>query len=330
MFCSKCGTQLPDGAAFCPKCGAKLTSSEITAPSADVAEVKTGTAEPMKKVTGRKPKAKRSKKIVIGIAVVVAVALIALLIAAIVDDGKDEPTLFDLAESVAPMTEFGYEATYRELFDWLIAGEKRSFEQDGSVAYLTYSGNVTGGDHPVSIVLEITGLNVNAEGQMLYPYAMTLNGIEVEDFNDPSGMLNELFWGQKNKADYPTFMDLVNWSSENGITTYDAYFGLNSLPNMFTDAVASVEEAQAIVEEWLAEHPLGPMSGIAPEDESSIPEDVSKTQYSFALWKAPRNCLGSIYVRKLDGYLSFTHFHGDLIYDLNEWYAYYSEKYMDP
>lgn len=149
---------------------------------------------------------------------------------------------------------------------------------------------------------------------------MTLNGIEVENFDDPSGMLNELFWGQKNRADYPTFMDLVAWSSENGITTYDPYFGLNSLPNLFTGAVATVEDAREIVDGWLAAHPIGPMSGPAPQDGSSVPAEVAQAQYSFELWEAPRKYLGLIYVRKIDGYLSFTPFHGGTIYDLDAWY----------
>ena len=61
---------------------------------------------------------------------------------------------------------------------------------------------------------------------------MTLNGTEVPDFNNPEGMLTELFWGEKNKADYPTFMDFVTWDTESGIGTFDRYFdGLNSGEN---------------------------------------------------------------------------------------------------
>lgn len=319
MFCTKCGTKLPDDAVFCTKCGEKLTAAEVKAPSADTAEGKTGTTGPANKADGTKPKAKRSRKIVIGLIAAAAVVLIVLLIAAIVDDGEDEPSLYDLAESVAPMTEFGYDATYRDFFDWLIENEERSLEQEGGNAYLTYSGNVTGGDQPVSIVLEITGLDGKAEDQRLYAYSMTLNGKEVDDFG-PSGMLNELFWGQKNRADYPRFMDLVNWSSENGITTYDKYFGLDSQSNMFSGSVASVEDAREIVDGWLAEHPVGPMAEARPEDEASIPDYVAEMQYSFELWEEPQSFLGLIYVRKLDGYLTFTSSHGDPLYDLDEWY----------
>ena len=102
--------------------------------------------------------------------------------------------------------------------------------------------------------------------------------------------------------------------------SYDPYFGLNSLPNLFTGAVATVEDAQEIVDNWLAEHPVGPMSSAVPENEWSIPEEVAQAQYSFELWGAPRDYLGLIYVRKIDGYLAFAPFHGGTIYDLDAWY----------
>ncbi|MBQ1473596.1 MAG: zinc ribbon domain-containing protein, partial [Lachnospiraceae bacterium] len=30
MFCSNCGTEIPEGAQFCPSCGTKVTSDEAT------------------------------------------------------------------------------------------------------------------------------------------------------------------------------------------------------------------------------------------------------------------------------------------------------------
>ncbi len=246
MFFPKCGNKLPDDADFCTQCGEKLTRE--TAPS-------TGTPQPADSGKAaapkeKKPKKKKAKKVAIGIVTVVAVVLVGGAISD--DNSQDTPTLFDLAEGVAPMTEYGYDATYGDVLDWLIAGEKISLKQEGSVAYLTYSGNVTGGDHPVSVVLEMTGLSADAEEQRLYPCAMTLNGIIVDD--------------------------------------------------------------------WLAAHPIGPMSGSAPRDGSSIPEEVAQAHYSFELWAAPREHLGLIYVRKIDGYLAFTPFHGGTIYDLDAWY----------
>jgi uncharacterized membrane protein len=38
MFCSKCGTENPDGAKFCSKCGAKLGAAETPAPTEGAAK----------------------------------------------------------------------------------------------------------------------------------------------------------------------------------------------------------------------------------------------------------------------------------------------------
>jgi hypothetical protein len=39
MFCSKCGTELPDGSQFCSKCGTKLGDVSFTAASVDTNKV---------------------------------------------------------------------------------------------------------------------------------------------------------------------------------------------------------------------------------------------------------------------------------------------------
>ncbi len=140
MFCVKCGTEFSDDGAFYPKCGVRRPDPEGKSPSADA-----GGGKAAKKAAGKAPKKKRGKKLVIGVVAVVAVLAVVLVGGAISDDNsRDTPTLFDLAEGIAPVTEYGYDATYGDILDWLIAGAKISLQQEGSVAYLTYSGNVTG------------------------------------------------------------------------------------------------------------------------------------------------------------------------------------------
>lgn len=250
------------------------------------------------------------------------IVVLAIIIGALGGDSEEEtPNLFQIAEEVTPMTDFGFDATYGDVFDWLMTDDRTSLEQDGDVAYLTFSGKVTGGDQPVAMVLKMTGLSVKATNQRLEPYAMTLNGTEVPDFNNPRGMLTELFWGQKNKTDYPTFMDFVSWDTENGIGTFDRYFeGLNSVENMYTTAVVSVEDAQALAETWMEDHPMQSSAVLMAEDETVTPENVAEMQYVFELWQSPRELDGLIYVRKSDGYLSYTPFHDGPLYDLDEWH----------
>jgi hypothetical protein len=123
--------------------------------------------------------------------------------------------LFQLAQGVKPKTEDGYESTYGDVFSWLMTDRTTKLDQQGDVAYLTFSGKVTGGDYPVSIVLRMTGLSADAAGQRLYPHTMTLNGIDVQNFEDPAEALGDLFWAHHNRDDYKTFMDYVEWDNEN-------------------------------------------------------------------------------------------------------------------
>jgi len=229
MFCPKCGTQAIDGAEFCQKCGAKLIVDTSVSQPAGV-QTSTGQTQLPSKSPVETPKKKKSKKLLIGIVAAAVIAVVAITIVLSGGSGGDEPTLFQLAEDVSPMTEFGFDATYGDVFHWLMADSAIKLEQDGDVAYLTFSGKVTGGDYPVSIVLKMTGLSSNAATQRLEPYAMTLNGIEVPDFNNPQGALMELFWAHKNRSDYETFMDFVEWDNENGFGVFQAYMDGNSLP----------------------------------------------------------------------------------------------------
>ena len=70
-----------------------------------------------------------------------------------------ETDLFQLALRVAPKTEDGFEATYGDVFSWLMTNMATRLNQEGDVAYLTFSGTVSGGDYPLSIVLVMTGIS---------------------------------------------------------------------------------------------------------------------------------------------------------------------------
>ena len=193
MFCNKCGEKLAESASFCNKCGNRQKS--------------------------------RSKKPLFAIAGVAVVAVVAIVIAMFVGNGSGEPPdLFQIALNASPMEEFGFDATYGDLFGWLMSSRRTSLDQQGNVAYLTFLGNVTGGDYPVSVVLRMTGLSPDAPDQRLEPHAMTLNGMEIPDFNNPEGVLMELFWAQDND-EHRTFMDFVSWDNEFAFGTFMGFVG---------------------------------------------------------------------------------------------------------
>ena len=249
MFCHKCGNKIADGADFCHKCGTRVIHDNEPASASTTPEQTTSAAAQQQDKKSLEPKKKKPKKLWIGIGIAV-VAVVVIVAIALSGGGKEEPSLFDMAEDTALLSELGFEATCGEVIDWLIEDQRTNFEQDGDVAYLTYLGTVSGGDAPVSLTLQVTGLSVNAETQRLIPYAMTLNGKEVPDFNNPRGALMELFWAHKNRDEYgyDTFMDYVHWDEENGVGFFSPYFegsgaaGIDNgiLTETFSDPVTGI------------------------------------------------------------------------------------------
>lgn len=205
MFCTKCGQNLPDNSTFCTNCGSPTTTqtaAQAVQPSAAAVQA---------------PIKKKSKKLLFGILGIVAlIAVISIIIAVSIESYDGEPNLFQIAENVSPLTDEGFDATYGDVFKWLMTNRGTRLVQQGDIADLTYSGKVTGGDYPVSVVLRITGLGLS--NARVFPRSMTLNGIEVPNFTDR--ILIDLFWAQDNKKDYPTFMDFVRWDNENASGTF--------------------------------------------------------------------------------------------------------------
>ena len=257
MFCHKCGNKALEGAAFCPNCGTKLIRDEavgqepqpsapavkpepiapavipaapapvpiepavIPVAAAPAPAVAPQSAEPapqqMPGMYEGGAKKKKSKKLLFGLAGAALVVVIAIIIAIAIRSG-DDLDLFQIAQNVSPMTDEGFDATYGDVFRWLMTDRSTRLEQQGDAANLTYSGKVTGGDYPVSIVLRVTGMGSN--NTRVIPYAMTLNGTEVPNFSNPGGALTDLFWAHDNRRDYPTFMDFVRWDNENASGTF--------------------------------------------------------------------------------------------------------------
>ena len=244
MFCIKCGNKSMEGAAFCLKCGTPLMNKDALQQDAAKA-VPTVMQKPPPKPQPRSPAPKKmmSKKILFGLVGVALVAVIAIAVALSVGNGGSQSDLFQIASGVSPMTEYGFDATYGNMFSWLMNNRRTNLNQQGDIIDLTFSGNTTGGDYQVSIVLRMTGVSSDFSNVRLIPYGMTLNGINVPDFNNPEGILMELFWAHHNRNDYRTFMDFVNWDNENAFGTFEIYFG-NVEPTPNVNNVTSVSTDQ--------------------------------------------------------------------------------------
>lgn len=81
--------------------------------------------------------------------------------------------------------------------------------------------------------------------------------------------------------------------------------------------INSIDEAQKLVEDWLVDHPIGPMAGAGT---GASENDVSAEYFVLELWEAPREFCGLVYVRKSDGYMTFHDSITDEEYDLDAWY----------
>lgn len=240
MFCQKCGKELIEGSVFCPSCGnpvqiqGEATNAESTVLQKNITNTNTA-------VKRSKPWYKRW-----WIWIIAAVIVIIASVTIIEETANEPPSLFQMAESVSPMKEFGFDATYGDLFDWLMNDQGIKLDQQQKdYNYLTFSGKVTGGDYPVSIVLAMDKISKDNPNPKIYPYAMTLNGIDVPDFNNPHGVIKDLFWAQYNKNDYKTFMDFVNWDNENAFGTF-SYFLDEAQTTNESNQVEQVSPKQAI------------------------------------------------------------------------------------
>lgn len=84
--------------------------------------------------------------------------------------------------------------------------------------------------------------------------------------------------------------------------------------------INSIDEAQKLVEDWLVDHPMGPMAGSGTgASENDVPS-ISAEYFVLELWEAPREFCGLVYVRKSDGYMTFHDSITDEEYDLDAWY----------
>lgn len=84
--------------------------------------------------------------------------------------------------------------------------------------------------------------------------------------------------------------------------------------------INSIDEAQKLVENWLVDHPMGPMAGAGTGAAANDVPSISAEYFVLELWEAPREFCGLVYVRKSDGYMTFHDSITDEEYDLDAWY----------
>jgi len=164
MFCGKCGTQIPDGAAFCPVCNnpvsKNFTVEKPVVTKEAVTEVPTEEAADVKA-----PAKKASTKVIVGLtvavaAVVLAVILICIFAGGVTNDPADVATGFFEAVSdgdVENMLQFFPDKFIDAVIEKDYDGDRQTFLEEGKKS-LSANGMISEGIG-ISISFEVGEIN---------------------------------------------------------------------------------------------------------------------------------------------------------------------------
>lgn len=198
MFCSKCGSQLPEGAVFCQKCGAKLSYEnmrqqplEASAKAPKKAAESVGSmAQPQivpsdvskKKKTGKLP-------VIIGIA---ALIIVAAIIIAVNWEGK-----VDYAATVKAYTPFatnyGMPYTCEEVFDQYFDSLEWKVHEDDGIHYVDVSGTSRGTDDKFAITFKVSSNSDNRDDISINIKSIALGNRKSSEQEDIVRVLYNLF-----------------------------------------------------------------------------------------------------------------------------------------
>ena len=143
MFCVKCGSQLPDGAAFCGDCGNKVEeiSGNINFVSAEIASPVEVIEEPAKK-----PRASKKKLAIIGgIAVVVIALALIIFIPSKFERVKDE--CVQIAGMISGSGDYFMIDTYPDMYEDMDEAVKAMLSsdwQEGALEAIQYANKEFG------------------------------------------------------------------------------------------------------------------------------------------------------------------------------------------
>ena len=263
MFCSNCGNKLLEDEVFCHKCGNKTTSNTNTNEQVENSikySVDTPNNESVPTVNNfvqptvnALPKSNKriSAGIIIAVVFLIVIFIVGIVITAITSE--EQPSLFEIAEEVSPLEESGYTGTYGDIIKWAMSDIGTFFDQEGDTAYLKYSGNISGGDCPMTFTLKISGLSEDSYYFNIVPYAMSFDNVDATNLLIGGG-LEEIFWAYNHRDDYPTFMDYIKYANNDSTWMFKAYVDTTSNEGtQITDVTTSTQPTYDIVDKIFKE-----------------------------------------------------------------------------
>lgn len=276
MFCTKCGTQNPDGAAFCVKCGAKLVTDnpgpEKVAPppsnaagsaqsvgAPDAADnsgqqtppqptnqgappVQQWSAQPQQPYAVQQAPIKKKSK-----APFIAIGAIVLVIAAILfvvfnwNGGVDYIATVKAIKPFVDDYELPY--TYGEVLDKYISNAKWESHETKSGTYVEVSGKGSGTNRELVFEFEVSDIPENDDQVWVSPHSATSDGEKLTSEDETGAVLLLLFMAyDENCKDFAEITDtFLSEDTSDGVNIIGDAIEVNQTDTHYDDTWGNVE-----------------------------------------------------------------------------------------
>ena len=272
MFCTKCGTQNPEGAGFCVKCGAKLIADNpvpetapptqpnvagsarpVSAPNtADTSGQQTPpqssdqtappSAQPQKPYTVQQAPVKKKSK-----APFIAIGAIVLVIAAVLFavfnwiGGTDYVATVKAFSPFADDYELPY--TYGEVLDKYISNAKWESHETKSGTYVEVSGKGSGTDRELLFEIEVSDIPDNNDQVWISPHSMMVDGEKSSSQDETGAVLLLLFMAyDENCKDFAEITDtFLSEDTSDGVNTIGDTIEVNQTDAYYDDTSGDIE-----------------------------------------------------------------------------------------
>ena len=276
MFCTKCGTQNPEGAGFCVKCGAKLvtdnpgpeTTSSTQSNAAGSAQpvsapgspgnldqqassqtanraappVQQWSAQPQQPYAVQQaPIKKKSKAPFIAIGAIVLVIAAVLFVVFGSRDNIDYVASVKAFQPFADSMDISY--SYGEVLDKYISDAKWESHKTDTGADVEISGTLSGTERVISITVNMEKIPDNPDMSMISLKSVTIDEETISDKDEASAIIAMLFAAyDEGYSDFAELADtLTSEDDQDGINILGDPIEVNQTDTHYDDTWGNVE-----------------------------------------------------------------------------------------
>lgn len=276
MFCTKCGTQNPEGAGFCVKCGAKLVADNpgpekvapppsnaagsaqpVNAPNAadnsgqqtppqsadqTAPPVQQWSAQPQQPYAVQQAPVKKKSKVPF-----IAIGAIVLVIAAVLfvvfgsRDNVDYVASVKAFQPFADSLDISY--SYGEVLDKYISDAKWESHKTDTGADVEISGTLSGTERVISITVNMEKIPDNPDMSMSSLKSVTIDGETIPDKDEASTIIAMLFAAyDEGYSDFAEIADtLASEDDQDGVNIIGDTIEVNQTDTHYDDTWGNVE-----------------------------------------------------------------------------------------